>query len=420
MSMLEKIQVGHFCCAQSTQVDNFRPLVGDAMIDELQELARDLREVRICHINATPFGGGVAELLSRQIPILESMGTKVDWRIIHGDQEFFSITKAFHNAIQGKPLQLTDKMKDEYNYHNKQSASLLESDYDVFFVHDPQPAALLDFKGKKEEKWIWRCHVDSSEPNREVWSFLKPYIEDYDATIFTMEEFVPPDLNVNLIEMIHPAIDPFSSKNMELPSDIYRNAVANCGIDMRRPLLVQVSRFDPWKDPLGVIQTYRLVKNEMPEVQLALVGALAGDDPEGYQILSQINEVSAKDQDIYVFTNLAGVGNMEVNAFQRAAQVVIQKSIKEGFGLVISEALWKGTPVVAGKVGGIPMQIPDEMQGYLVSDIEDCARMVLSLLGDEALRKDFGVKGRERVQEKFLTPRLIRDELRLIRSLVFS
>lgn len=418
--MLERIQVGHFCCAQSTQVDNFRPLVGDAMIDELQELARDLRKVRICHINATPFGGGVAELLSRQIPILESMEMKVDWRIIHGDQEFFSITKAFHNAIQGKPLHLTDKMKDEYNYHNEQSASLLESDYDVFFVHDPQPAALLEFKGKKEEKWIWRCHVDSSEPNREVWSFLKPYIEDYDAAIFTMEEFVPPGLSVNRVEMIQPAIDPFSSKNMELPPDVCRNAVANCGIDMRRPLLIQVSRFDPWKDPLGVIQTYRLVKNEMPEVQLALVGALAGDDPEGYRILSQINEVSAKDQDIYVFTNLAGVGNMEVNAFQRAAQVVIQKSIKEGFGLVVSEALWKGTPVVAGKVGGIPMQIPDDMQGYLVSGIEDCARMVLSLLGDEALRKEFGVKGRERVQEKFLTPRLIRDELRLISSLVSS
>ncbi len=196
--------------------------------------------------------------------------------------------------------------------------------------------------------------------------------------------------------------------------------MANCGIDMRRPLLVQVSRFDPWKDPLGVIQTYRLVKNEMPEVQLALVGALAGDDPEGYQILSQINEVSAKDQDIYVFTNLAGVGNMEVNAFQRAAQVVIQKSIKEGFGLVVSEALWKGTPVVAGKVGGIPMQIPDDMQEYLVSGIEDCARMVLSLLRDETRRKEFGEKGRERVRGEFLTPRLIRDELRLIRSLVSS
>lgn len=416
--MLEKIRIGHFCCAQSTQVENFRPLVGEVLIDELKGLARDLKDVRICHINATPFGGGVAELLSRQIPILESMGMRVDWRIIHGDQEFFSITKSFHNAIQGQLFHLTDKAKKIYNRQNERSAELLESEYDVFFVHDPQPAALLYFKGKKEAKWIWRCHVDSSEPNPEVWSFLKPYIELYDAAVFTMKEFVPPDLNMRWVEMIQPAIDPFSSKNMELPPDVYRNAVANCGIDLRRPLLAQVSRFDPWKDPLGVIEAYRLVKEELPEVQLALVGALAGDDPEGYQILSRVNEVSRKDPDIYVFTNLAGVGNMEVNAFQRAAQVIIQKSIKEGFGLVVSEALWKGTSVVAGKVGGIPSQIPDEMQGYLVTSVEDCAKMVVLLLRDESRRKEFGEKGKQWVQKRFLTPRLIRDELKLIKSLV--
>jgi trehalose synthase len=416
--MLERIRVGHFCCAQSTQVENFRSLVGDALIDELVGLAKDLQDVRICHINATPFGGGVAELLSRMIPIQESMRMKVDWRIIHGDQEFFSITKDFHNAIQGKQFHLKDKVKSLYNRQNQRSASLLESEYDVFVVHDPQPAALLHFKGKHAGKWIWRCHVDSSQPNQEVWSFLQPYIEAYDATVFTMKEFVPPDLKVPRVEIIQPAIDPFSSKNMELPSAVYRNAVANCGIDLRRPLLAQVSRFDPWKDPLGVIEVYRLVKEEMPEIQLALVGALAGDDPEGYRILSQVNQESAKDSDIYIFTNMQGVGNMEVNAFQRTAQVIVQKSIREGFGLVVSEALWKGTSVVAGKVGGIPSQIPDDMQGYLVTGIESCAKAILSLLRDEPRRKEFGEKGRQWVQRKYLTPRLIRDQLKLIKTIV--
>ncbi len=418
--MLEQIKIGRYCCAPSTQIENFRPLVGGDLIEEVMELAADLRNIRICHINATPFGGGVAELLSREIPILKALKVQADWRIIHGDQEFFSITKSFHNAIQGQEFHLTDDIKNIYTQHNRKSAELLSSDYDVFIVHDPQPAALRYFNKNKEGKWIWRCHIDSSDPNMELWNFIKPYIEAYDAAVFTLEEFVPPDLNVNLVEYILPAIDPFSSKNMELPEDVYRNAVANSGIDMRRPLIVQVSRFDPWKDPLGVIQAYQLLKRERPDVQLVMVGSLAGDDPEGYQILSKVNEESAKDPDIYVFTNLEGIGNMEVNAFQRSADVVIQKSIKEGFGLVVSEALWKETPVVAGNVGGIRMQIPDDMKGFLVSSVEDCAGSLLRLLNDEALRKEFGEKGREKVRKDFLYPRMIRDDLRLIKRLVSS
>lgn len=418
--MLEQIKIGRYCCAPSTKIENFRPLVGDDLIEEVLELAADLRNIRICHINATPFGGGVAELLSREIPILKALKVHADWRIIHGDQEFFSITKSFHNAIQGQEFHLTDDIKHIYTQHNQKSAELLSSDYDVFIVHDPQPAALRYFNKNKGAKWIWRCHIDSSDPDMELWNFIKPYIEAYDAAVFTLEEFVPPDLNVNLVEYILPAIDPFSSKNMELPEDVYRNAVANSGIDMRRPLIVQVSRFDPWKDPLGVIQAYQLVKLERPDVQLAMVGSLAGDDPEGYQILSSVNAQSAKDPDIYVFTNLEGIGNMEVNAFQRSADVVIQKSIKEGFGLVVSEALWKETPVVAGNVGGIKMQIPDDMKGFLVSSVEGCAASLLRLLNDEALRKEFGEKGKEKVRKHFLYPRMIRDDLRLVKRLVSS
>jgi len=418
--MLEQIKIGRYCCAASTQIENFRPLVGDDLIDELLELAKDLSNIRICHINATPFGGGVAELLSREIPILKAIKVQADWRIIHGDQEFFSITKSFHNAIQGQEFDLTDDIKDIYTRHNRRSAELLTSEYDVFIVHDPQPAAIRYFNKHKKGKWIWRCHIDSSDPNPGVWNFIKPYIESYDAVVFTLKEFVPPDLKVNLEEYILPAIDPFSSKNMALPEDVYRNAVANSGIDMKRPLILQVSRFDPWKDPLGVIQAYKLVKRERADVQLAMVGSLAGDDPEGYEILSMVNEESAKDPDIYVFTNLEGVGNMEVNSFQRAADIVIQKSIKEGFGLVVSEALWKGTPVVAGNVGGIRTQIPDDMQDFLVSSVEGCAASLLRLLNDGTLRKEFGAKGREKVRKNFLYPRMIRDDLRLIKKIVFS
>ncbi|MEW6657269.1 MAG: glycosyltransferase [Thermodesulfobacteriota bacterium] len=416
--MLEKIHMGHFCCAFSTQVDNFRPLVGDDLIDELLDLARDLKDIKICHINATPFGGGVAELLTRQIPILVAMGLQAEWRIIHGDQEFFTITKSFHNAMQGQDFRLTEDIKAVYNRQNQHSAALLGQEYDVVIIHDPQPAALPYFTEKRSGKWIWRCHIDSSEPNLETWAFLKPYIETYDAAVFTLENFVPPDLRLGRVEIIRPAIDPFSSKNMALPPEVCRNTVANSGVDMRRPFILQVSRFDPWKDPLGVIQAYRLVKEEISEVQLVLIGAMAGDDPEGYRILSQVNEESSKDVDTYVFTNLAGVGNMEVNAFQRSAQVVLQKSIKEGFGLVVSESLWKETPVVAGKVGGIPLQVPEGMHDYLVSSVEECAEKILSLLRDETERKEYGKEGKELVRRKFLTPRLIRDELSLIRSLV--
>ncbi|NOZ69248.1 MAG: glycosyltransferase [Deferribacteres bacterium] len=418
--MLEQVKIGRYCCAPSTQIENFRPLVGDDMIDELRELAKDLSSIRICNINATPFGGGVAELLSREIPILKALGVQADWRIIHGDQEFFSITKSFHNAIQGQEFELTDDIKDIYIRHNRKSAELLTSEYDVFIVHDPQPAALRYFNKHKKGKWIWRCHIDSSAPDEGVWNFIKPYVESYDAVVFTLKEFVPPGLKVSVQEYILPAIDPFSSKNMELPGEVYRNAVANSGVDLKRPLIVQVSRFDPWKDPLGVIQAYQLVKREKNDVQLAMIGSLAGDDPEGYEILSRVNEESSRDPDIYVFTNLEGVGNMEVNSFQRAADVVIQKSIREGFGLVVSEALWKETPVVAGNVGGIRTQIPEEMQGFLVSSVEGCAASLLRLLNDSPLRREFGKKGREKVRKEFLYPRMIRDNLRLVKRIISS
>ena len=416
--MLPKVSVHRFCCAPFTNIENYRRIVGDEMIDEIDGLARDLRGVRICHVNSTGFGGGVAELLSRNVPLARALGIQTDWRLIQGTPEFFTVTKAFHNALQGAAYALTEADKAIYLHVNRESAKLLEASYDVFFVHDPQPAAFRDAVGPNGAKWIWRCHIDTSSPNPEVASFLLPFLDEYDAVVFTMKEFLLPNLHPKRTALIAPAIDPLSTKNIDLPDELCREVVANAGVDLRRPLAVQVSRFDPWKDPMGVIEAYRLARKEIPGLQLALVGAIAGDDPEGWQLLALVQEEAAKDDDIYVFTNLAGVGNMEVNVFQRACDVVVQKSLREGFGLVVSEAFWKGTPVVAGRAGGIPMQYPAGSERYLVESVEECAARIVELLEDGARREAFGRAAREHVRRGYLLPRLLRDELRLVKGVL--
>jgi len=416
--MLPKVSVGRYSSAMSTNMENYRPLLGDDLVDELWELARDLRGARICHINSTGFGGGVAELLSRYLPILQALKINAEWRLIQARPEFFTATKAMHNALQGAQYDLTQAQQNLYLQVNEESAKRLEVEYDVYFVHDPQPAALRHFAGRRGAKWIWRCHIDTSSPHESTARFLSPYLQDYDAYVFTLAEFLLPSLGGKQSFFIPPAIDPLDTKNMELPLDICKRAVANVGVDLTRPLIVQVSRFDPWKDPEGVIATYRLVKQEIPAVQLALVGAIAGDDPEGWNLLERVHEESAKDPDVFVLTNLAGVGNMGVNVFQRAADVVIQKSLREGFGLVVSEALWKERPVVAGKAGGIPMQFPSGYESYLIQSIVECAERVTHLLKHAGLRGEFGRAGREHVRRNFLLPRMIRDDLRVIRAVL--
>lgn len=416
--MLPQVKVGRHCCAQATNIDNYRQLVGDELIDEIRALSAELQGLRICQINATSAGGGVAELLARLIPVYRALGLVADWQIIHGDKEFFTITKCFHNALQGADTELTAQIGDEYLSHNRQSACQLDMDYDIYVVHDPQPAALARLVPRNMGKWIWRCHIDSSQPNVAVWQFLRPYVESYHAVVFTMEQFRPPDLDVETVTYIPPAIDPLSTKNMELPYDLCRRVIADSGLNLREPTLLQVSRFDPWKDPIGVIEAYRLVKKERSSVQLALVGAMAGDDPEGWEILDQINAYAANDPDLYVFTNMSGVGNMEVNAFQRGADLVIQKSLREGFGLVVSEALWKEKAIVAGAAGGIPMQFPPTYEQNLVRSVDECAERLMFLLDNPDSAADFGRAGREHVRQNFLLPHLIRNELRLFRAVL--
>jgi trehalose synthase len=416
--MLPKVSVSRRCGNMLANVQHYRMLITDELSEELWALARDLRDVRICHLNSTAFGGGVAELLSRYVPMLQALGIKADWRLIHSQPEFFTVTKAFHNALQGGHYALGGGEQKRYLEVNERSAEALGNEYDVYIVHDPQPAALRHFTGPRNAKWIWRCHIDSSSPDEQVSGFLRPYLEEYDAVVFTMPEFLLPGLRARRAAFIAPAIDPLATKNMDISQDLCRRAIADSGVDPSRPLLAQVSRFDPWKDPLGVIQAYRLVKEEVPDVQLALIGAMAGDDPEGWELLDRVEAETAGDTGMFVFTNLAGVGSMEVNVFQRGSDVVIQKSLREGFGLVVSEAFWKEKPVVAGRAGGIPMQYPEGFEANLVESVEACAERIVYLLRHPGERGSFGRAGREHVRRHFLLPRLVRDELRLIKQLL--
>jgi len=391
---------------------------GDEALDELRALASPLQGARVAHINATAYGGGVSELLRSIIPLYRSFGVHAEWFAIPGRPEFFEVTKGFHNALQGADYDLTESRQDTWVGHNVRLARHVPEGFDFIVVHDPQPAGLRQLHGRGDAKWVWRCHIDTSQPNPEVFSFLQPFIQEYDALIFTMDQFVPDALrDGQRIEIMPPGIDPLSPKNMALPSNVSSQIMAWSGVRLDQELITQVSRFDPWKDPMGVIDVYRRVREEVPGTQLALVGQMALDDPEGWDIYNQVAGEAAGDPDIHVMTNITGVGNMEVNAFQQHSNVVLQKSIREGFGLIVSETLWKGTPVVAGRVGGIPMQMPGENDGYLVETDDQYVERILELLRDPRARQEVGARGRAHIRKRFLITRLLADELRLLGSL---
>ena len=355
--MLQQVAVGQW------SLDAYRGIVPDAILEGLRDQAKALRGARILHVNATAYGGGVSELLRSSVPLLRDLGLAVDWKVIAGSQEFFHATKALHNALQGAPQTLSDVERDAYLEATRENAEVLDGGYDFVVVHDPQPAAMLTVHGKGDARWVWRCHIDTSEPNADAWAFLRPYLADFDAAVFTMSEFVPPDLPIARVSTIAPAIDPLSPKNLDIADHTAEQILDWIGIDLPGRLVTQVSRFDPWKDPLGVIAAYRLAREEIPELQLALVGSMALDDPEGWEVYAQLTEEAQSDPLIHIYTNLTGASNVEVNAFQRLSDVVLQKSIREGFGLVVSESLWKGTPVVAGRAGGSPCRCPTGSAG---------------------------------------------------------
>ena len=387
------------------------------ILEALDREAEKLRGARILQLNATPYGGGVSELLRSGVPLLADLGLDVDWQVITGDEPFFRVTKAIHNGLQGDPRALTDDERDAYVATSARNAELIDDGYDFVVVHDPQPAAMLPLHGKGNARWVWRCHIETSAPNPDTWAFLRGFLCDYDAAVFTLRDFVPPDLPIDRVAVIPPAIDPLSPKNLPLARVTARQVLDWIGVRLDAPLVTQVSRFDPWKDPLGVIEAYRLARGEVAGLQLALVGSMALDDPEGWDLYRELQREASADHAIKLFTNLTGVGNIEVNAFQRLSSVVLQKSIREGFGLVVSESLWKGTPVIAGRAGGIPLQMADGAGGVLVDSTEATARALVELLAEPDRAEALGATGRERVHEHFLLPRLLLNELMLLNQL---
>jgi trehalose synthase len=403
-------------------LQDYAPLVGEERIQEIRELAAPLAGARVLHFNATAFGGGVAEILGSLVPLLSDIGLQADWQVMKGSEAFFQVTKALHNALQGMLIDWTPQMREVWLETNLANARLFDEDYDFVVVHDPQPAAILGFLAELRGRhpaghWLWRCHIDLTQAQVQVWDTLRPHLEGYDGVIFTLADYVKEDLGGPQTFVVPPAIDPLSAKNADLPEDLQQGIEASYGIDPAKPLIAQISRFDPWKDPLGVIEVYRAVKRELPDLHLVLIASMAHDDPEGWAWYERTVRRAGDDYDIHILSNLNGVGNVQVNALQRAADVVIQKSVREGFGLVVSEALWKGRPVVAGNVGGIPLQIVNGKTGYLVSTVEECAQRVLSLLKNPRKARSMGRVGREFVRDNFLITRYLRDYLRVFREM---
>jgi trehalose synthase len=411
--VLQLVNVGHKALA------DYGTIAARGLMDQIRSLAEPIAGKKVVHLSATAFGGGVAEINYTLIPLMQDAGLEVEWRIIRGAEEFFNVTKTIHNALQGDAQGLTPEMQEIFRRYQELNAQELDADeYDFVVVHDPQPVGMIDHFPDSNTKWIWRGHIDFSEPNQSVLEFLLPSIKHYDAAIFHLAEYVPRAGGLPESYIWPPAIDPLAPKNMALSPEDASYIVDQFGIDVERPLLTQVSRFDPWKDPLGVIDAYRLVKRRFPEVQLALVGSMAHDDPEGWEYYNRTVAYADNDPDIYILSNLNNVGSVEVNAFQVCSAAVIQKSIREGFGLTVSEALWKARPTVAGNVGGIRSQIENGETGWLVSSPEECAEACIEVLRDPAEARVRSLKGKEFVRSHFLTPRLLRDWLVLFNRLL--
>ncbi len=412
--MLQPIPVGHKSLADYTH------LVGRTLVEEIRELAAEAEGLRVLHLSATAFGGGVSEILYTLIPLMKDVGVEAEWQVILGREEFFNATKLMHNALQGNPQDLNAGEWAIWEQYNHMNAQALSEGWDVIIVHDPQPAGIRNMVPDKASNWVWRCHIDLSTPNPATIDRLTPHLEDYDAALFHMQEYVPATLNGSggpHTYICPPAIDPLSPKNMALSPEDAAFVCDQFGIDVDRPLITQVSRFDPWKDPRGVIDAYRNVHEEFPDVQLALVGSMATDDPEGWEFFNDTVEYAGGDPDIKILNNLNNVGAIEVNAFQSQSDVLIQKSTREGFGLTVSEALWKARPMVAGNVGGIPLQVHDAETGYLVGSADECADRVKQILREPDLGRSLARAGKEHVRKNFLTPRLLRDWLQIFKDL---
>ncbi len=392
------------------KLEDYIPIVGQGVIDDLKIVAEHLKGKVIQNINSTSVGGGVAEILNRMVPILSQMGVDARWDVIKGGEEFFAVTKKFHNALHGTPEQITDRDFEIFIDYGRRHIEELNIYGDIVFVHDPQPIILVE--KKSSNKWIWRCHIDISTPDQRVWNFLKNYIDKYDAAVFSAPSFSP-ILPIRQF-LIAPSIDPLSDKNKELPQEIIDSVLNKYGIVSDKPIITQISRFDRLKDPLGVIEAYKLVK-EHNDCQLILAGGTAADDPESVQVLEEVKEKAQSDPDIHIL--LLPQNDIEVNALQRASTVIVQKSLKEGFGLTVAEALWKSKPVIACAVGGIPLQIAHKHSGLLCYTVEGAAFHIKQLLNTPEFAEKLGRNGHEHIKNNFLITRHIREYMLLFLAL---
>ncbi|MCD6511700.1 MAG: glycosyltransferase [Thaumarchaeota archaeon] len=397
-------------------IEDYRSIVGEGEVESILELAERVKGAKVIHVNATSYGGGVAEILKNLVPLARSVGLKAKWEILKADPEFFGITKSIHNALQGNmKIRIGRKERRHYLLVNEKNAEELDLDADVVMIHDPQPLPLINWK--RDGKWVWRCHIDISEPNPRVWRFVKRFIEKYDAMVLSSERYIPKGLRMKVF-IRYPPIDPLSDKNRPIRQSEIEKVLGRYGIDPDRPIVGQVARFDPWKDPLGAIDTYLKVREKVPGTQLLLIGSFAHDDPEGSEWYRKTVEYAKPHRDIHILTNMDGVGDREVNALQRSFTVAMQLSIREGFGLAVTEALWKGVPVVARRAGGIPLQVIDGITGFLVNGIDEAAEKVTLLIRRPWLARELGHNGLMHVRRNFLITRNLKEYLRMHIDLV--
>ncbi len=401
----------------SDLLERYAEVAGRDAVEHLRQLAHPLEGVRVVHVNSTREGGGVAEILHKLIPLMQALGIDARWEVIEGTDEFFRCTKNFHNALQGAHVHVPDSLLEEYRQVNERNAGLLGElleDAEIVFIHDPQPAALIEHLPGRRGKWIWRCHIDVSHPYRPVWKFLRPIVSRYDASIFHLPEFAQPLPHEQVL--IPPSIDPLSEKNMDLPEEEVAQVFERFGLDPGKPMILQVSRFDRFKDPLGVIEASRIARKFVPH-QLVLAGGSAADDPEGEAVLEEVRKAAEWDDDVHVLV-LPSNAHRTINALQRAAHVVLQKSLREGFGLTVTEAMWKGKPVIGGDTGGIRLQVIDHFTGFRVTTPEGAALRIRYLLYRDDKRREMGERARRIVRENFLITRHVRDHLALMLSLM--
>lgn len=399
------------------RLNDYRGIVSDEVISEIYKKARQIYGKRIIHINSTYLGGGVAEILSSFVPLMNDAGVDMGWRILHGNPDFFDITKKFHNALQGDPVNLTEIKKRLYIEANEYFSTYTHITHDCVIIHDPQPLPLIQFY-KKRQPWVWRCHVDLSHPNEGLWNLLKGFILRYDIAIISNKKYKKDDLPIEQ-RIIYPVINPLTPKNIDLSEKDISKYLKKFKVPTDKPLLTQISRFDKWKDPLGVLEVFKIVKREI-DCRLVLCGSMAADDPEGIKIHAKVEQRAnnlIEKGDVILITS---ENNIFVNALQRSSAVIIQKSIREGFGLTVTEALWKEKPVVASNVGGIPLQITDEKNGFLLDpdDTEGFAGKIVELLRNPDMGRQMGKKGKEIVRKKFLITRLALDYLELLCNLI--